>query len=164
MKYLLSVVVGIILGAGGVLVVQPTQQPQLGAASGVDHSNKEFFHGNMEVGGGVLATTSQGAVTYTAAQVMNSKVIEHVASAALTATLPTAASLSSAGFIKNPGDTFTLFIHASTTAITIAGGTGMSLQSASSTKAIPAGNTGRLDFTRLPATEGGRIDVLLSSD
>lgn len=129
-------------------------QPSFGGA-GNDNS--------IQVGQGVMATTSQGAVTYTATQIASNRYIQHVASAALTATLPTKASLNAAGFLKNPGEVFTLFIYASTTKITLAGNTGVNLETASTTKDISAAGIGRIDFIRQTGAENGNIDAFLTT-
>lgn len=139
-------------------------QPPFGSVTGPNVGFEMFFMNNITVGGTDFATSSQGSVTYTAASVANSRVIEHIATAATTATLPTNAALSAAGFLPNVGDTKTVFIHASTTAITLAGNTGLTLFTASSTKNIAAGSVGELRFVRLGATEGRLIVAFLSAD
>lgn len=139
------------------------QIPEAGAVSGPDVSFRMFFHDNIVVGGGVLATTSAGSVTYTAANIANNKLIEHKATAALTATLPTAAALNAIGFLPNAGDTAMLYIHASTTNITLAGGTGTTLYSASTTRVIPANSTVALEFVKLPANESSTYNVFMSN-
>lgn len=102
-------------------------------------------------GGGVLATTSAGTVTYTAANFATASLIQHTASGALTATLPASSTLSS--FVPNAGDTRTICINAITTKITLAGGTGTDLNTASSTKDIIAGGLGCLTFVRKSNTD-----------
>lgn len=159
----IAVVVGVILGAAGVLALVP-KEPTTGAQSGTEVSFRQSFRDNIVVGGYDFATTSQGTATYTAASIANSRVIEHIAPAALTATLPTNAALSAVGYLPNVGDTQTLFIHASTTKITLAGNTGLTLHSASSTKDVAAGSIGRLECTRLGATESRGIWCLLLAD
>ncbi len=122
------------------------------------------FHSDATLGGGVFSTTSAGSVTYTAANIVNSHLIVHNASGALTATLPTGALLSSAGFLPNAGDTKDLYIFASTTKITLAGSNGVLLFSASTTNVISASTTGRITFTRLDAADGRVIQALLVAD
>lgn len=157
-----AVVATVVVLAFGGLNKTPVQP--VGAIAGGDVSNFTHFYNNVNIGGFDFATTSVGSVTYTALSIVNSRVIEHIATGATTATLPTNAALSSAGFLPNVGDTQTLFIHASTTLITLAGNTGLTLYSASSTKQIAAGSIGRIEFVRLGATEGRLIEAFLSAD
>ncbi len=168
---LAGVLLGIIAMAGFTYFVQETPaprdlnaEPTYAGAAGPEQTAHAFFRDNVTIGGSRFATSSQGAVTYTAASIANSRVIEHIAGAALTATLPTNAALSALGFLPNVGDTQTIMIHASTTAITLAGNTGVTLFSASSTKQVAAGSIGRLELTRLGATEGRAIHALLIAD
>lgn len=161
----IGALVSAVILVAGYFVVGPAlevPQPPL-SGSGQEQSQRAFFRDNMEVGGGVLATTSQGAGTYTASNIINSRVIVHVASAALTATLPTKAALDATGFIRNPGDTYELFIYASTTLITLAGNTGVLLDSASTTNNISAMGAAKLEFVRLPATEDRNIEVHMTA-
>lgn len=143
--------------------VQPTQEQPTYAGSGNVTNERAEFRDSMTVGGKVFATSSRGSVTYTATSIATSKVIEHNAEAATTATLPTAALLSAAGFLQNVGDTATIYIHASTTQITLAGGTGVTLNAASSTKVILPNTTARIDFVRQGATENRAIWALMST-
>jgi hypothetical protein len=164
LSHVLVFALGIMMAAFGVMRMMPQQQPPLGSAAGPDMQQHINFYDNMTVGGADFATSSQGTVTYTAASIANSRVIEHKATAALTATLPTNTALSAVGFLPKVGDTQTLFIHASTTKVTLAGNTGVTLFSASSTKDVAAGSIGRLECTRLGATEGRLIWCILSAD
>jgi hypothetical protein len=159
---LIGALAGAVAVFAGFLIFQPAAIPPLGG-SGIDEYTFKQFHDNMLVGGGVFATSSQGATTYTAASIVNSRVIFHAAESTLTATLPTNAALSAAGFLPNVGDTQTLYIYASTTLITIAGNTEVRLDSASTTNIVNAGGVGRLDFIRLPATENRGIEVHLTT-
>jgi hypothetical protein len=112
--------------------------------------------GLTTLGGGTFATTSAGTVTYLASS-FNKGVIEHTASSAVTASLSASSTLSEQ--IPNSGDSMTRYIHAITSNITLAGGTGTDLNTASSTKVILAGKTARLDFIRKADTD---IEVLLT--
>lgn len=166
MKTSLSVVALVLAAAalGFAVFGGKTPAVDLGAAAGPDVSFHTFFRDNVTIGGSTFATSSAGAVTYTAASLVNSKLVEHNATGALTATLPTNAALSSAGFLPSAGDTKEIYIHASTTLITLAGSTGVTLSSASTTKAISANTTGVLNCVRLGATEGRLIQCLLTAD
>ena len=162
-KTIIGVVVALVVVLGGWYFLRPAVQPPLGA-SGTDFYSRVALTDNVTIGGNRLATSSIGAATYTAANIASVRTIEHIAASALTATLPTAASLASAGFLPNVGDTATIYLHASTTKITLAGNTNVTLHSASSTKDVSAGSIGRLDFVRLGATENSGYWVLLSAD
>ena len=145
-------------------VQQVTLEPVAGGSGLSFPGGKVYLAEGYTDGGKLLATTSNGAgLTYSAGNIVNSKIIEHNASVAVTATLPTEALLSSAGFLPNVGDIETRYIHASTSIITLAGGTGTTLKSASSTLAIIPDSTARLDFVRQGATEGRDIWVLMTT-
>lgn len=115
--------------------------------------------GALTSGGGVFATTSQGATTYTASDIENVGLIRHTASAALTATLPASSTFSST-FIPNAGDKKEVCLYAITTLITLAGGTGTEINTASSTKNVNAGGLGCLVFVRDSDTD---IEVLMTT-
>lgn len=142
-----------LLVAFGVVAVQPHQP--LGVAAGPEVTEKTFFFDDAIVGGRVLATSSQGTAVYTAAQVMNNKLITHTASAALTVTLPASSTISQ---IPRPGDTKVTFITPVTTGLTLAGGTGTDLNTASSTKFCVVGQLCEMTFVRKANTD---IEVLL---
>ncbi len=153
---------------GGLISHQLQQNPTevtvdhpAGAAASPDVFFHTFFRDGMTQGGFDFATSSRGSVTYTAASFVRANVIEHNAEAALTATLPTNAALSAAGFLPNVGDSQNIYIHASTTKMTLAGSTGVTLATASSTKDISPGFIGTLTCTRLGATEARTIQCLL---
>ena len=159
-------VIALIVGGWGLyntFQTQPVQQ-NFGATAGGDFFNLVSFHAGVVTGGNDFATSSQGTVTYTTASIVKANLIEHIATAATTATLPTNTALSAAGFLPNPGDTVTIYLHASTTAITIAGNTGVTLYSASSTKQVAEGAYGSLECTRLGKTEARLIECLLTAD
>lgn len=157
-------VIALLIGGYALYKTPTTPSQPVGAIAGGDVSNFTHFYNNVNVGGFDFATSSQGSVTYTATSIVGARVIEHIAPAATTATLPTNALLSAAGFLPNIGDTQTLYIHASTTKITLAGATGVTLFTASSTKEIAAGSIGRVDFVRLGASEGRTIWAFLTAD
>jgi hypothetical protein len=122
--------------------------------------------GTFTQGGGVLATTSIGAGTLTAANIATNNVIQQTNTGAITLTLPASSTLTS--FIPTAGQVRSLFIaNLGTAAVTLAGGTGTSIKVASSTsligatglKVIQIGGTGRLDFFRKSNTD---IEVILT--
>ena len=133
----------------------PKVQVPLGAISSPQVYDRMYFYNNEEVGGGNFATSSVGAVTYTAAQVFNNKLITHTAASALTVTLPASTTISN---IVGAGMSYTLYLTPVTTGITVAGGTGTELNAASSTAMCSAGALCRLDFIRKANTD---IEVLM---
>lgn len=124
---------------------------------GTEEFFTKYFREDAILGGFNFATSSQGAATYTAATFKPSKTITHTATGALTATLP--ASSTVPDFIPRTGDTATKFLLPVTNGITLAGGTGMDLNTASSTKFCVAGQVCRLDFVRKSNTD---IEVLMT--
>lgn len=138
---------------------RPTVEVPAGAAPGPDFDFPVFFRQTATPGGNVFATTSQGAVTYTAAQLLNTSLIQHTASAALTATLPASSTLSGI-FAPRAGDTRTIYLAPITTGITLAGGTGTDLNTASSTKFCVVNSVCELTFVRKTT---GDFEVLLKS-
>lgn len=163
-KLVSGVLVVAVLGLLGVSAFKNTTvtvnnpQPQFGAQSGPESFQKMFFRDNAVIGGNVLATSSQGTATYTSADITNSKVITHTATAALTVTLPASSTLTN--FVPNVGDTAEVFINPVTTLITFAGGTGTELNTASSTKNVNAGGLGVFKFVRKANTD---IEVFMSA-
>lgn len=152
------VIGGLAVLALAVGVVGVNKQPEmtLGAFSGPEIYDTIFFKNNVVVGGDNFATTSQGAATYTAATIKNARVITHTAGAALTATLPASTTLTD--FIPRSGDTATKYLLPVTTGITLEGGTGTDLNTASSTKFCVAGQVCELTFVRKSNSD---IEVLL---
>lgn len=134
---------------------QPATQPA-GAVSGPDVFQKMLFHADFVVGGSNFATTSQGAVTYTAAQMMNNRLITHTAASTLTATLPASTTLGA--YLPNVGDSKTTCIDAITTKITLAAGTGDIFSYGTTTSIVGAGNEMCVTFSKKANTD---IDVLL---
>lgn len=169
-KFVVALGLGAAITAGGLAYFKETPTPttnepvSYGSVSGPDQYVFTHFYDNVNIGGFDFATSSIGAATYTAASLLKTRLIEHNAASSLTVTLPTAATLSSAGFMPNPGDTQSFWIHASTTLITVAGNTGITLYSASSTKQIAAGSIGKVECVRLGATEARLIECLLTAD
>ena len=154
---ILALVLVVVLG-GYTLTHKPVVQEVVGAQAGPEHGNAEFFHSTITVGGSVFATSSQGAATYTAASLQNTSLIKHTAPGALTVTLPASSTLTN--FARNPGDVRTIFISAITTNITLAGGTGTDIDTASTTKNCNVGAICRLDFIRKADTD---FEVLLTT-
>lgn len=133
----------------GFLAILGLSQPEkvtVGATAGNDFYSPVWFAQTATVGGNVFATSSVGAVTYTAATIQNASLIQHTAASALTATLPASSTLGA--FVPKAGDSRTIFVNPITTLITFAGGTGTDLHTSSSTKNCNAGAMCRLDFVR----------------
>ena len=162
MKYIVGLIAVAVLALGGFVFTHPSTQP-VGATASPDVYWMTFFHQGLVVGGGASTVTDDVGATkvLTAAQVMNNHLIEFIATTTTTVDTPTAAQLEGIGLLQNAGDSYSLFIHASTTQITMAGNTGVTFTSASSTKIISAGTTGKVDFIRLPATESNGINAIL---
>jgi len=129
----------------------------LGAA-GPDFSFPALFRQGVVVGGNVFATTSAGTVTYTAASLKDVTLIQHTATAAVTASLPASTTLSN--IVQSPGDTKTIYLTPITSAVTLAGGTGTALNTASSSAVCRVNGLCRMDFVRKSNTD---IEVLLTS-
>lgn len=153
---IIGALVTAVLVVGGIAYFE---EPSFGAQSGPEHHEPQVFLQPVTLGGNVFATSSVGAATYTAASLQNITLIQHTAASALTVTLP--ASTTMGAFLPKAGDTRTIYITPITTGITLAGGVGTELQTASSTatKFVNAGNLGRLDFVRKSDTD---IEVLLT--
>lgn len=150
----IGLVAFVALGLGFVNYQQP--ESTLSAVVGPEVLDRFVFRDGIVVGGTNTATSSAGAATYSAAQVFTSQTITHTAASALTATFPASSTVS---FIPRTGDTKTLFILPVTTGITFAGGTGLDLNTASSTKFCVAGSVCRFDFVRKSNTD---IEVLMT--
>ena len=106
-----------------------------------------------------FATTSNGAGTLTASNITGKGTILSTNSAVLTLTLPASSTLT--GFIPKAGDrTRMVVVNQGTAVLTLAGGTGTFLQTASSTKAVNIGGTAILEFVRKTNTD---INVFMSA-
>ena len=145
-----------IFGGKTETVIERTVE-QLGAAAGPTHTEYQEFLDNVVIGGEVFATSSTGAATYTAANLYKKSLIQHTAASALTATLPASSTI---GWIPKAGDKAVMFLHPITTGITLAGGTGTELNTASSTKFAVAGQLARLEFVRKTNTD---IEVFMTA-
>lgn len=142
----------------GLIGLTDKSEKPLGGCAGTECHNAMSYLQPITEGGNVLATTSQGAGTYTAANLQNTSIVQHTAGAAFTGTLPASSSLTS--FVPKAGDRRTIYWHAITTGITLAGGTGTELNSASTTKNVNVGGVARLDFVRKANTD---IEVFMSA-
>ena len=147
LKLSLAAAVGFVALVVAVLAYNKQLPPPLSGAAGSDFTFPVTFWQGATIGGRVVATSSQGTATYTAANLIDATLIQHTAAAAVTVTLPASSTLSSA-FAPRAGDTRTIFINAITSNVTLAGGTGTDLNTASSTKTVVAGGMARLDFVR----------------
>ena len=146
-KALAAAIVASILVVG---VVSYTQEKTLGAMSSPDVQSYLNVHGVFTQGGGVFATTSIGASTLLASSVATKNVIERSGTGALTMTLPASTSVTG---INDAGQTRTLYVfNAGTGALTLAGGSGTLLESASTT-AIGVNGFGRIDLVRKANTD-----------
>ena len=99
-----------------------------------------------------FATSSEGAATYTAANITGKNTILHNATGALTATLPATSTLTS--FVPNTGDRVSIvLVNIGAGALTLAGGTGMNVYNASSTLVMEATSAALLEFVRQADTD-----------
>lgn len=131
-------------------------------AAGQVFSEQVFLNGGATIGGKVIASTTVATETLAAMDIVGVKLLNAKAAAATTMTLPSKSALASAGFLQNAGDTSEWFIHASTSAITLAGATGVSLRSNASSTIVYPLTTAKLTFTRLPAVEGGTYEAIIT--
>lgn len=150
-------VVALVLGGLGLMKAPVAVQP-FGANAGPESFEPFYARQTITAGGNVLATSSVGTATYTAANLRNVSLIQHTAASALTATFPASSTLND--FVRIAGDTRTIYIAPVTTGILFAGGTGSELNAASSTKFCLAGTVCRFDFIR---KTGGDIEILMTS-
>lgn len=118
----------------------------LGAVSSPDF----YFPVNVFQGvtfSNTLATTSTGAGTLTYGDIKDKTTILSTNAGALTLTMPASTTLNA--FVPRAGDRVSMIIvNQGTALLTLAGGTGTLLQTASSTKAVNIGGSARLDFVR----------------
>ena len=118
----------------------------VGAVSGSDFSNKATFFGGTEFSS-TFATTSTGAGTLGFRDLDGKTTILSTNAGALTITMPASTTLGT--FLPRAGDRASLVIvNQGTTLLTLAGGTGTLLQTASSTKTVNIGGSATLDFVR----------------
>lgn len=161
-KLILGVLAAIaIFFAGSALTSKTaTNEVSVGATSGPDNYNPYNFYNGLygkffTQGGGVksfTATTTQAAYTVTQADLASYNVFKVVAttSPALTLTLPATSTLTT--LIKNPGDMREWIFynaHTGATTTTLVAGTGMTLQSASTTAVIAQGKNALVRLKRV---------------
>lgn len=160
-KFVVTVVAIVALVLGGFAAFRPETVrevvKEVGGAS-TEHSFPEKFFQPVTFGGNVLATSSVGSATYTAASLQNTTLIQHTAASALTVALPASSTLT--GIIPKAGDSRTIYLNAITSNITVTGGTGTDLNSATSTPRVIANGVARLDFIRKANSD---IEVLFTS-
>lgn len=180
-KWALGVAI-IALVLGGFAMLQPSSGPAVGGQfleqnhktflEGFDVGSGQFavdaagngtttraftIGGRLTADGGVLfssvfSTTSQGSVTYTAASITDISTVLHTTEDVTTGTLPASTTLS--GFIPSTGDRRSIvLVNVGTASLTLAGGTGTLLTSASSTKVVVPGGATLLEFVRKADTD-----------
>lgn len=152
MNKTLSIVVGIVavlgLVLGGVAFVKSSKvvSTPVGAVSQPDFYNEINAYSGVRFSS-TFATTSTGAGTLTASNIREKTTILSTNAGALTLTLPASTTLTS--FIPKAGDRVSLvLVNQGTALLTLAGGTGTLLQTASSTKTVNIGGTTLLNFVR----------------
>lgn len=140
--------VSLFVGKGSVnlgAVSQPDFYQQINAYSGIRLSS-------------AFATSSTGSGTLTYSNIKERSVILSTNAGALTLTLPASTTLKS--FLPKAGDSAKyVIVNQGTALLTLAGGTGTLLQTASSTKTVNIGGTATLDFVRKANSD---IVVLMS--
>ena len=117
---------------------------------------------SIDVNGGYELLNATGTAYQLAASDMIHTVIGFIATTSTTVTLPATSTLTA--FLPNVGDSMQMFfVNASSTGgtITLAGNTGVTLQVATSSKAIIASAVSVLDFIR---TATGSINVLMDTN
>lgn len=138
----------VVLGAGSTFITEETT-----------------FAGNIVVGGRVISSSTVATATLSPNDIKGVKLFNSKAAAAATLTLPTKALFSGVGFLPNAGDTAEWLIHASTSPVTLAGGTGVRLSAVGTTSlTVNSLHTGTIRFLRLPANEGSTIEAHLLQD
>jgi len=129
----------------------------LGANPGTDFPKAVSFLGGVTYSN-TFATTSVGAGTLTAGSIANVTSILSTNSGALTLTMPASTTLRA--FIPKAGDAKrVILVNQGTALLTLAGGTGTLLQTASSTKTVNIGGSALLNFVRKSNSD---IIVLMS--
>lgn len=152
------VIGGLVAVAIVISVLAFTKPVPFGANPSPEFFVPAHFRDTAIIGGGVFATTSNGTVVYTAASFQKTNVIEHTATGAVAASLPASTTLNA--FLPFPGDTRTLFLRPITSAITVSGGTGTLLRTASTSKVCNLNQLCKLDFVRKSNTD---IEVFMNS-
>jgi len=134
-------------------VVERVVEKELGAASGPDHYEHQFFQAGITVGGGIRATSTTGAVVPLVASDFNEEKVIDVTLNQVDATLSFPASSTLASFAPRPGDVRTIYVRNATTTstmdLTISGGTGVLMKQATSTGVMIPGDTDGANFARL---------------
>jgi len=103
---------------------------------------------------GAFATTSVGAGTLTASSISKVGTILSTNTGALTLTLPASTTLTAAGFVPVAGDWHIYqIVNQGTGLLTLAGGTGTLLHTASSTKTVNIGGSAELLCIRKTNTD-----------
>lgn len=147
----LVVVAAVAVLAGGYFLNKPVinvniPEKALGAFPGTSITSPIVFY-NSSSCSNTFATTSTGAGTLTYNNLLDKCTILSTNAGALTLTLPASTTLTS--FLPKAGDrTEVLLVNQGTATLTLAGGTGTLLQSASSTKAVVIGGSAVLNFSR----------------
>ena len=117
-------------------------------------SNGTLYGAQGVIEGGVVSlSTTTTSYTLTQADISNSSLFAYTtASGNATVTLPASTTLSS--YITSSGDQAIEVIYngSATSTLTIAGGTGTTVQNASTTLVLPAGKSAQIRLVRLPNT------------
>lgn len=154
MKTFIAFLAGAILVVAGFFVF--TGGPKSTANPGPDIYNTQNFRAGAVIGGNVVSTTSvTAASTFLKTDLIQQTGLTSLINftpgvSGITATLPASSTLKELAPVK--GDKVSMALcNATTTAaitFTLAVGTGMTLDQATSTVAIPTGQCAKLDFLR----------------
>lgn len=146
---LVAVVIAIgavVFGNDTVTVTERIIEKPVGAVPGPDYYNKITLFSGVDFSS-TFATTSTGAGTLSIGDIKERTTILSTNAGALTLTLPASTTMNS--FLPKAGDRASLVIvNQGTTLLTLAGGTGTLLQTASSTKTVNIGGSATLDIVR----------------
>jgi len=123
------------------------------SSTGINSPGLVYAGQGLVEGGVVSLSTTTTSYTLTQADILTSSLFTYTtASGNATITLPASTTLTS--FVTNSGDQSIEVVYngSATSTLTIAGGTGTTVQNASSTLVLPAGKSAQIRFVRLPST------------
>lgn len=139
---------------GDYIEAQAPQFQEFGVAAGPEHTERQYFNSGFQDSDEVFSTTSIiSTYTLLASEIDEATLIEWVPAQSLTLTMPASSTMYWLGETVGSHRTFWLKNSATSTDITISltAGSGVGLAgSASSTNAISASSTLKLDFYRIP--------------
>lgn len=161
-KIIVGFLAGAVVAAAGVALFYPSlvksPDTKVSAASSPDVYSYQYVHGVFTQGGPSFATSSVGASTLADADMSGAGVVERSGSGTLTMTLPASTTISG---LTSSGDCRDIqFVNYGSGLLTLAGGTGTLLETASSTKTVNTNGMATLKFCRMINTD---IEVLMNT-